>query len=339
MIRIILILFFALACQKVESSAVAKVSQAAKKIVVCSQNLARLGSNKNEMQEQLNYLVDRMLTANCSIVALQEIAQDSPGALGQLAQELSKRTGRKYEYLIGKSMDKYITNGYLVASDLGKVKSFKSYWNKSLPRLYPYGPSRGFLRGPAELNIELYEPFRFSNKKNLNIINIHFKSKRDGWKDPAKMNFEVERVESAEAVRQIALNQSAKDTMLIVIGDRNNGKDTASDEVLEGRVELADLSEGGACQLTKNEVALCRNTRNPALLGLFGLRLERYPDKFPKGSHKYRGKEHLLDEAFIRPQDLGLVTRNDKSLSIGYVGEYFKGSDHKLLFLELGNVD
>ena len=87
-------------------------------------------------------------------------------------------------------------------------------------------------------------------------------------------------------------------------------------------------------------MALCNNTRSPSLVGLFGLRLERFPGKFPEGSHMYRGKEALLDEAFMPAEDLGLVTRSDNTLSIGYQGEYFKGSDHKLLYLELGkNVD
>ncbi len=294
-------------------------------IKICSQNIGRLGNTKKNYSIKLKYLVSLMSKHNCSVVAIQEVINKD--VANKLAKELSRQTKREFRSYLGKSVDQHITNGYLIAQDFGKLLGIKSYRRKSLPRIFKRGPSRYFVRGPLEAKFKL--PFF---NRNLVIYNIHLKSKYKGWKDPTKTNFEMQRAESAQAIRDIALKDKKNDFILI-IGDRNNLKDKASDEILEGRIELEDLASGGRCKLQKNEYAKCSSLRKPKLLGLFGLLKERMPRRF-KGTHKFKGKEAVLDEAFILPRDLSLVS-SGKKLNIGTAGKYYKGSDHKMIWVEI----
>lgn len=311
-----------------KQSTQAKQSASSKKgsVKICSQNLAMLEEGKKNYSLKLKYLVSLMSDNGCSVVALQEVRNKNVAQ--KLAKELSRISKREFRSYVGKGRDSFITNGYLIAQDFGSLLGIKSHLRKSLPRIFKKGPSRTFLRGPLEARFKL--PFL---NRNLSIYNIHLKSKRNGWKDPTKTNFEIARAESAQAIRDIALKN--KNDFVIVIGDRNNSKDKASDEVLEGRIELEDFADGGSCKILKNEYPKCKKLRKPKLLGLFGLLKERFPKKF-RGTHKYKGRESVLDEAFILPTDLSLVS-SGKKLNIGTAGRYYKGSDHKMIWLEIAN--
>ena len=205
--------------QEEQGSKTSRTKDSVEPIRICSQNLARLGSDKKNYSLKLKYLVSLMSENNCSVVALQEVTNKDVAK--KLAKALSKKSKREFRSYLGKSRDRYITNGYLIAQDFGKLLGVKSYKRKSLPRIFKRGPSRDFIRGPLEARFKL--PFF---NRNLRIYNIHLKSKHKGWKDPTKTNFEIERAESAQAIRDIALDNK-KDDFVLVIGDRNNSKDKA----------------------------------------------------------------------------------------------------------------
>ena len=43
----------------------------------------------------------------------------------------------------------------------------------------------------------------------------------------------------------------------------------------------------------------------------------------------------LIDEIYVWPQDLAAARRRSGRLAVGMEGEFFKGSDHKLVWVEL----
>ena len=113
--------------QKREESQDSRVENAKSSIKICSQNLARLEKGKKNYSLKLKYLASLMSDNNCSVVALQEVVNKE--VADKLAKELERQSKREYRAYLGKSRDRYITNGYLVAQDFGTV----SYTHLTLP--------------------------------------------------------------------------------------------------------------------------------------------------------------------------------------------------------------
>ncbi len=248
-------------------------------IRVCSQNLFRFGSekfskNKEKREKQKTFLVSRMKRAACDVIAVQEVSGKNRWRAGQLLQELAdslgQRSGRRFKAFVGDSQDAYIRNGFILAEDLGSVVSFDSYWRETLPKIQKRGRPRSFVRGPVSLELELAQPR--SGISRLLLFSVHLKSKSNSWKDPTRTEFEVYRMESAQAVREIALKaleKSPEGTMLFVMGDRNSTEGSASADTLEGAYELSDFHEN--CRLTEKIEVTCVSEpkRRGKLLGLF----------------------------------------------------------------------
>ena len=170
---------------------------------------------------------------------------------------------------------------------------------------------------------------------------MHFKSQRNGWKDPAKRNYESIRMEMASGLRSYAIEKASDydESTLLILGDRNNDIGAASVEVMTGELELKDFSANSSCRVTKSLKPSCNGVspREPKLIPLFEYRRENSSKRIkkPRGSHKYKGKEHQLDEIYILPKDLPRVVRKTKQVAIGFEGQFYKGSDHKMLWVEL----
>ena len=309
---------------------------------LCSQNLFRFNDRSKRVsdekrEQQKNFLIARFLNVQCDVIAAQEVAgrnrEEASATLGELAKSLSQRSGRKFVHYVGDADDRFIRNGFIVARDAGRVLAVKNYGSEYLPRLQQLGPSGHFIRAPIGLQLEVLRR-EGGAARQFFILNIHAKSKTRDSKDPSGTKFELVRMEMAEGARQILQRerqQLPKDAVVAIVGDRNSDVGSASARILEGDLRLEDFRAGGGCRLEQNLEADCRDqeARKPPLLGLFAYRREQ--DRSHTGSIVFRGREELIDEIAIAPEQLPLVTGPTGRLAIGFEGQFYKGSDHKLL--------
>lgn len=309
---------------------------------LCSQNLFRFNDRSKRVddekrEQQKRFLVGRMLDARCDVVAAQEVAgsdaDDAADTLSEIATALSQRSGRKFNYYVGDANDRFIRNGFLIASDVGRTVRVQNYGSEYLPRLGKLGPSGRYIRSPIGVQLEIARR-EGGPSRQFFILNIHSKSKTRDSKDASGTKFELVRMEMAEGFREILARerkQLPKDAVVVMVGDRNSDVGSASARILEGDLRLDDFRAGGACRLDQRLEAECRNgaARRPALLGLFAYRREQ--DRSNAGSIVFRGREELIDEIAILPEQLPLVTNANGRLAIGFEGQFYKGSDHKLL--------
>lgn len=315
-------------------------------VTVCSQNLARYGEKGRrqsdaDREKQLNYLTGRMRRANCDVIAVQEVVGESKaeaaGLLQAFAQSLSQRTQRSFVSIVGDGRDKFIRNGFLVDHKLFKIIEVVSYGDKALPRYRALAPPNFFERAPLGIRIQLTKETAASTQ--LFLINNHFKSKAFSHKDPTGLSFELIRMQEAEAVRRIIEQELSPDqqrAVLIVLGDRNSGIDSASTAIIEGEYLLKDfMSE--SCKVEKEGTPNCKHdpSAQPLLVGLFGYRQQQFPGQFRGGSYRYRGREEYLDEIFLRSAEINRVLDAKRRVRIGTEGDYFRGSDHKLVWADL----
>ncbi len=311
-------------------------------LTVCSQNLHRFSSkeksNKLKRSKQKKFLITRMKDAECDVIALQEVVgsrrEDALEVAVELAGALGKRTKREFRAFVGRSKDKYISNGFLVAEDAGVVEEVRSHWRERLPKLQLLGPSSRFTRGPLSL------VFRQENKPPLILLTFHLKSRHKGWKDHSRTDFEGLRMQEAAGIKRIVRSLRTtygKEVEVIAVGDRNSGAQSAAADILRGVRTLSDFDSNKGCRLTEQETSIC--VGNPPdtanMIDLFGLRQRENPEKYVKGSYRYRGKESVIDEILVTPGLLKKVRRSDGTIAIGFKGQFRKGSDHKLVWVDL----
>ena len=309
---------------------------------ICTQNLNRFGAKQGRKSnkgtdKQKDFLVERMAAARCVIIALQEVWGETKGqaekTMGLLASGLRQRTGKTFEAYLGETLDKEIRNGFLVAHDAGRVSEVRQYLRNPLPRLQTLGPAGNYMRGPLGILVELQPP---SVRSHLFVVTMHFKSKAGSWKDPSNTQFEALRMEMAAGLlRDVGrdLQKMPPETVLVVLGDTNSDYDSAAIDVLEGERSIDDFSIERRCTLNSKLQSVCSNAQNqPQLVRLF----EPYADgRTFRGSYKFGKRWLLLDNVFVRPDDIHLFKRSDGSLASGLEGRIYKGSDHKLVWAEI----
>lgn len=319
------------------------VARADGRIRICSQNLHRYGEvsprKRGESREQQRaFLVRRFLDAECDVVAVQEVVGSSRSeaqcTLEEIATAWSRAIDRPVRAIVGESRDEYIRNGFLLAEGRARLLETKSYLDAPLPRLQPLGPVGRFLRPPLALVLEL------PNGQRVMPMNIHFKSKSRGYLDPSGTNYENVRMEMAEGVRAILAEEERRrpaGTLFVVLGDRNSDLSSAASAVLSGSRTLEDFRRGD-CSVSDDLTPQCSGSalRPARLVGLFEARSREFPGEYPRGSYRYKGREELLDEIFVPAPDLARAKRPNGRYAIGLEGQFYKGSDHKLVWLELG---
>jgi len=297
-------------------------------VVVCSQNLARVGKEpfgkkQDSVQLQRDYLVSRFIEAECDVIAVQEVygrtKQDAEKNLAQLVRVLEQVGGDKFLFFVGEAEYDEIRNGFLVRSKVGRIKHQTSPFNPNLPKLFSAQRSLRPTRLPFSIQIDIAE-----SAKDLLLINIHFKSKVGGFKDPTGTDFETVRMQSAEQARTFAeeLDASRADVISVILGDRNSGPQSATDYLLEGSLQLEDFRRG--CELRQNLSPDCSARRPPRFRALLNLKRDG-------GSTRYRGSEELIDNIYLESDYYSSL----KALPVGLEGEFSRGSDHKLLWVEL----
>jgi len=309
---------------------------------VCSQNLYHFGEKAVRAREksQLAYLTKRILRAECDIVAVQEVIggteSEAATTLSRIAHSWEAAGAEKILSYVGTTKDKFIRNGFLVRSSVGRVVTVKSFLDAPVPSLSPLGPVLFFQRAPMALVLET--PATKPNRRFW-IMNMHQKSRSRGFEDGSGTHYELLRLEMAKGVRDIIEQEEQKEpdgTIFVITGDRNSDENDASVDVLLGRRELADFSKSGGCKIRKDDRAQCKNEspRPAEFVGLFQHRREKFPGEYPGGTYSFKNRQTALDEFAIREKNLPLVTRPNGKLSIGLEGQFFRGSDHKLIWAE-----
>ena len=313
-------------------------------LVVCSQNLFRLGAPMNSSSwksrvSQRDLLIQRMHVARCDVVGVQEVFGENVTiarhTLETFAKDLSAVTGRTYRAYVSDNRNDQIRNGFLVLDSIRveHVDIFKG----SLPKLSVMGPPHGFTRDPIALLIQAPGRTRGSTKKLL-IGNFHLKAKSGGWKDSSGLDFEPLRMEMAEALRQWMLDgekRHGRDTTVMILGDRNSDDGSATAEILRGARILPDFRENAGCRVTADLEPLCApaNSRPPAFIELLSALGDAKRQQ--QGSYRHRGRLEILDDILIEVGDAWMVEGPDGSPRAGVEGSFGKGSDHKLVWAEL----
>lgn len=310
----------------------------------CTQNLFNYGlpaqgKNAQRPADQKRDLIGRMTSARCDLVALQEVTgkdqRRAQRTVDDLANTLTMITGKRFTGMLGESRNDRIRNGFLVSDRAGTVLSTRSFYRFPLPPLQRRGPAQSFTRGPLAILLEV-RPQTGAPPKRLIVINLHFKSSHDGWKDPSGTDYEAIRMEMAEAVRRGAdemVRGYGRHVPIVIMGDRNADEFSATSAILSGERVLDDFRIAGRCSLGEKNQPVCGRlpAHQPEFVPLFATKF-RGQDT---GSYRYKSRNGFIDEILIGAEDLELVQNTRGELAVGITGEFYHGSDHKLLWAEL----
>lgn len=310
-------------------------SQASTNLRICTQNLQRVGKppfgrNKDSVAKQTQYLVERIIQAKCDIIAVQEVYGKSKtqaaDELNRLTKALSDSSGTAFFSLVGESQFDEIRNGFIIKEYTSKVLYSGSPPDGVLPKLNPLQRSRTATRRPFALLLDVA-----NTNKHLLLVGIHLKSKVGGFKDSSGLDFETLRMESSEQTREFAQqilseNKKHSEIVAIILGDRNSRDGSATDLILQGALTLNDFRE--ACGVNQDLEPTCRPSRPP----LFSPSID---PRTNQGSSKYKGEEELIDEIYVTSSYIEKLRNLKKNLNYGLVGDFFRGSDHKLVWIDL----
>ena len=310
----------------------------------CSLNLARYGAPLDGQRwqtqtSQLQALLERIIQAKCAVVALQEVfgptESESNRILSRFGQDLSGASGRPFGFVIGQASHDQIRNGMLYRTDIFDLREQQSLPADAVPQIDTLGPPTRFTRSPLALVLR----YRPDPSREFLVVNLHLKSKSTGWKDPSGMNWELVRMEMAEAVRLWALRleaQHRKGIHVVIMGDRNSDEFSASTDVLRGARALEDFRSGAVCSVTKDLTPLCHpnGSRPPSFVGLLSLKGSMNP-QVEQGTYSYRGDLEIIDEILVEAGDLPLFADSSGRPFVGVEGTFNRGSDHKLVWAEI----
>lgn len=351
---VVLILFTALPCRSSRASP-APLSfriPPAPRLTICSQNLANYGLPEEvasrvqgrkgvPLAEREALLVERFRSAGCRLIAVQEVVGSSPeramAGLQRLAEVLSAANGERFVPVLGGARQGDVRVGFLVAAEEVAVERAISYAGLLLPKLETSRRFERLSRGPLVIQVRW-------RSQRVTVINIHFKSKYGGGRDPYRLQFEMMRMQMAHHLRQLleahfSDELRSSDSWLVVLGDRNSRRGSASDAILRGERTLADFSvsspKTGGCIVAKSGEAVCPDVpvfRYPLLDSVL---VPRFLSGYPLGSFRYQGKDEWIDEIAIPRQALGTALAAGQSPRSRVVWEPEGASDHALVAVEL----
>lgn len=300
---------------------------------VCSQNGHQLGESKSVAA--LSQLAQRVINAKCDIIALQEVVgktkKEAERSARALVRVLKEQGGRDFQVVVGEANDSPIRNAFLFSPDVVTLEVSESFASENLPMLQVVSKARRSLRGPDAVLL------RFNKVGgvpwHLYLVTFHFKSKVQGWKDPTGTQFEATRLEMAEGLRQAVeqkLPTLPQNTVVLTLGDRNSEPGSASAEVLEGHRTIANFRVREGCRIEKDLTAHCSvGDGNPPVF------VSAFKNSRSRGSYQYQGRVMFLDDILIRREDSWMIEGDSGAAMSGVLGTFGKGSDHKLLWVEL----
>jgi hypothetical protein len=313
-------------------------------VTICSLNLYRFGEKgmkqmSPEFVSQRDYLVERLRDASCDVTGLQEVVgkkkKKSLEVLRHLADTLnSYDRSRSFKILLADSNDSWNRNAFIYDASLFLKVKEKSWNRQSLPRMDVRSAPWSHTRGPFSLILQ----YKNNPERELLIINYHLKSKASGWKDPVGTKFEFQRMLAAAGIREIARSEGAgrdPSPYVILLGDRNANSSGAASEVLSGRLALSDFSEKGSCRISPEGTALCpaETYREPDMIPLLQSKMSITGEEI--GTFRLGRRLEILDEIYIKKEDYSVVRYEGTLPLAGVIGEFYKGSDHLLSYVEL----
>jgi hypothetical protein len=255
-----------------------------------------------------------MVEAKCEIIGVQEVYGKSTAEalsnLEKLGEHLGKERGRTFQAVVGEIEYDEIRTGFLIDRSVATVKSVSSPRERNLPKLTPFTRSSRPSRYPLGVVVRTIR-----SGSELALVSIHLKSKVMGFKDPTGTEFETVRMAQAEQARLFASELPAKTRL--ILGDRNSASGSATDLILQGALTLKDFSR---CGLTRELTPLnCPVRREPDFRPLFAENT---------ASILHKGVPELIDMIYLSGDSI-------RKIAAGVTGEFFKGSDHKLLWVKL----
>lgn len=312
-------------------------------LTICTQNLHNFGifRQKKELKkhrEQRKYLVKRFVDAQCDIIAFQELYGNGEAEpkknLNYLVEYLKRSSKRNFTGVPGKTNSPMIRNGFIYDENKLHFLKLDNYYRESLPKLNMLGPSRNFLRGPVGLTVQMKNGGR---KEKIKLITFHLKSKSDGWKDPAKLQYETTRMEMAEAIRTIVERESKPGEIVVVLGDKNSADNETASQIFKGRHHLDDYRALGRCSVNADLLSVCSPSikpRDQTLISLFATaNTEIGQDVYY--SYVFRKKKDLIDDVFVGSGQEKYFRNSSGKLQLGMIYTPKKGSDHNLLWVRM----
>ena len=326
-------------------------------LVVCSQNLKIFGEydviksrgagklSKEAYEDRVLALSRRFASANCDIMAVQELIGRNPESLIKglevLAKKLKELTNRVYEVKAGPPAEGGMAMGFLSAKDRVEVLNSTSYSAVELPKLTPKQKPRLFTRSPLELQFAVSSR-EGGGRKTVTVVNFHFKSKRGAAGDPSGLEWETYRMEMSEALRRIVERRlkgafASGESLLLLAGDRNSNFDVASARILEGTLTLKSFQETAPCRLTKRGAPICKaGEAHPQRL--FSVLTGNPKTKSLPGTFKYKDEYSWLDDILMPAESMPFSWVDAASEGIsdsGVIYEEPEASDHAMVYVNL----
>lgn len=219
--------------------------------------------------------VKAIAAAGCDVVALQAIYGVSfsraQGAVEGLVKKLSRLTDAEWTIQMEEGTKQLLWGAFLIKEGAGEVLRSESVDGL---RPAPFGPTpvRDVTRAPTTLSIKVRGKGS-AQSKIVTLVNYDLRHALAG-KTP---DTAFVRVQLAEVLRGVVEKFALQDQvvnpqLLVLLGDRNDVRDSAPMQVLEGRLRLSDFTEDGTCKLEgEKELKLrCSEVKRKGKL-LFGL--------------------------------------------------------------------
>jgi hypothetical protein len=333
---------------------------------VCSQNLANYGIPTEvakrvlgreripfEIREEL--LVRRIKDAGCQVLAVQEIVGSSwkrgHAGLNRLKAAVERATGKKFTSVLGGANPGDVRCGFLISEDGIKLERAVSYAGGLLPKVLSTHRLERLSRGPLVVQLSWRD-------QQISIVNIHFKSKYGGGRDPSRLQFELLRMQMAQHLRGLAEGHFLPELLgidhwFIVVGDRNSRRGSASDSIIRGELSLVDFRRGGdgyhnhnskendfgvfsaGCIVDRAGEAVCPE-KPPGQIIRFDSVLEGgFVRGKPRGSFKYRSSFEWIDDILINRWRLSQAITRGETPRGGVIWEPEGASDHAMISVDI----
>ncbi len=333
---------------------------------VCSQNLANYGipvevarrvfGRKTipfELREEL--LVRRIKNAGCQVLAVQEIVGTSwrraNAGLNRLRAALERATGNRFVSVLGGANPGDVRCGFLVSEDGIKVERAVSYAGDLLPKVLSTDRLERLSRGPLVIQLSWRD-------QHVSIVNIHFKSKYGGGRDPSRLQFELVRMKMAQHLRGLIEGHFlpellGRDHWFIVVGDRNSRRGSASDSIIRGELSLVDFRRSGegyhkhntkeervsvfsaGCIVDRVGEAVCHEKPHGQMVRFDSVLEGVFVRGKPKGSFQYRSSFEWIDDILVNRWHLSQAMSRGETPRGGVIWEPLGASDHAMVSIDI----
>ena len=329
---------------------------------ICSLNLNNFGlksevkrvlKNKRrpKLKKTFRSVLEAIPKANCDVVAVQAIIGKTivkaKEGLALLSAKLSEDTAYQWKEYVGSSNSKIAYNGFLVNSDKLDVQGTITHTDKLLPRFEEYNEKK-FVRGPFEIRLRVKGKGHKTADKNLILVNMHLQ-KGLLLREPEPEALPMQMAEGIRQLFSLIRKQVAdsKSTIFVVLGDRSSPRNSPSNYILNGSLQLADFGVNRLCKFGEQGI-LCEGKPNrprelfSVFTDVFSTSVS-YVKRAVEGEEKWFRKKPTPKEVFeqktariSQTADIYLLDRHLKYARIGPSsnGSFMTGTEAVLNNLE-----